>query len=97
MSLDEQVDVVKKLKELHDGGLLTDEEFAAKKQQVMGLSPSSAAPTSTGNAQPMQEEAVPRNPGPPTSQPPAGWYPDPQGLMRLRYWDGSQWTEHTAD
>lgn len=27
----------------------------------------------------------------------ADWYPDPQGQKRLRYWDGSAWTEHTAD
>jgi hypothetical protein len=26
----------------------------------------------------------------------AGWYPDPTGSSDLRYWDGSQWTEHTA-
>lgn len=27
---------------------------------------------------------------------PAGWYPDPHGAPQtLRYWDGSQWTEHT--
>ncbi|MGY0490539.1 phospholipid scramblase-related protein [Streptomyces sp. WG-D5] len=31
---------------------------------------------------------------------PAGWYPDPQGAPQgpsqgLRWWDGSQWTEHT--
>ncbi|MDW4906997.1 phospholipid scramblase-related protein [Streptomyces sp. ADMS] len=27
---------------------------------------------------------------------PAGWYPDPHGASQtLRYWDGSQWTEHT--
>ncbi|MEU2246532.1 phospholipid scramblase-related protein [Streptomyces sp. NPDC019224] len=26
----------------------------------------------------------------------AGWYPDPHGVPQLlRYWDGSQWTEHT--
>ncbi|WP_393062671.1 phospholipid scramblase-related protein [Streptomyces sp. LN549] len=26
----------------------------------------------------------------------AGWYPDPHGAPKLlRYWDGSQWTEHT--
>lgn len=26
----------------------------------------------------------------------AGWYPDPHGAAQLlRYWDGSQWTEHT--
>lgn len=27
---------------------------------------------------------------------PAGWHPDPHGAPHLlRYWDGSQWTEHT--
>ena len=29
--------------------------------------------------------------------PPAGWYPDPQGQRAQRYWDGWQWTAHTAD
>ena len=28
---------------------------------------------------------------------PADWYPDPAGQSRLRYWDGSAWTEHVAD
>jgi uncharacterized RDD family membrane protein YckC len=27
----------------------------------------------------------------------AGWHPDPHGQARLRYWDGSQWTEHTSN
>ena len=27
--------------------------------------------------------------------PPPNWYPDPRGEAELRYWDGSQWTEHT--
>jgi uncharacterized RDD family membrane protein YckC len=26
----------------------------------------------------------------------AGWHPDPHGQARLRYWDGSQWTDHTS-
>ncbi|WP_413467747.1 DUF2510 domain-containing protein [Mycobacterium sp. RTGN3] len=27
----------------------------------------------------------------------AGWFPDPSGAAEtLRYWDGSQWTEHTC-
>jgi hypothetical protein len=28
--------------------------------------------------------------------PPAGWYPDPQGQARLRYWDGAGWTDQTS-
>jgi Protein of unknown function (DUF2510)/HIRAN domain len=31
---------------------------------------------------------------PPT--PPAGWYPDPYGVARVRYWDGAQWTEQAT-
>jgi hypothetical protein len=27
---------------------------------------------------------------------PANWYPDPSGRYDLRYWDGSQWTEHVS-
>lgn len=26
--------------------------------------------------------------------PPAGWYPDPRGGQRLRWWDGSDWADH---
>jgi hypothetical protein len=26
----------------------------------------------------------------------ADWYPDPAGRYRLRYWDGSRWTDHVA-
>ena len=29
-------------------------------------------------------------------QAPANWYPDPMGRHELRYWDGSQWTEHVS-
>ncbi len=29
-------------------------------------------------------------------QPPASWYPDPEGGTGLRYWDGTQWTGHRA-
>jgi hypothetical protein len=32
-----------------------------------------------------------------TSRAPAGWYPDPTGNARVRYWDGSEWTDHTAE
>lgn len=28
---------------------------------------------------------------------PTGWYPDPQGRHELRYWNGSEWTDHVSD
>lgn len=28
--------------------------------------------------------------------PAAAWYPDPTGQARLRWWDGTRWTDHTA-
>jgi hypothetical protein len=31
-----------------------------------------------------------------TGAAPAGWYPDPSGEPRRRYWDGAAWTEHVA-
>ncbi len=31
-----------------------------------------------------------------TPQTPPDWYPDPLGRHELRYWDGSQWTEHVS-
>lgn len=37
ISLDEQIEAVKKLKELVDAGILTQDEFEVKKRQVMGL------------------------------------------------------------
>jgi hypothetical protein len=28
--------------------------------------------------------------------PPAGWYADPAGTGRLRYWSGTHWTDHLS-
>ncbi len=33
---------------------------------------------------------------PSPAAPPAGWFPDPIGQARYRYWDGQHWTEHTG-
>ena len=30
-------------------------------------------------------------------QPVPGWYADPKNESRLRYWDGTAWTDNTAD
>jgi hypothetical protein len=50
--------------------------------------------------QPMQPtQTVPPTQPVQPAQPaaPAGWHADPWGQKRLRYWDGTQWTGHTAD
>lgn len=36
-SEDDQMSQLEKLGQLHDNGVLTDEEFAAKKKQILGL------------------------------------------------------------
>jgi hypothetical protein len=55
-----------------------------------------APPTAAQGYQP-----PPPPPGGGAPPPPPGgtpdWYPDPHGQKRLRYFDGNQWTEHTAD
>lgn len=46
---------------------------------------------------PAQAAAPPAQHAPPPPQaslPAAGWKDDPSGSNRLRYWDGSQWTDH---
>ncbi len=32
-----------------------------------------------------------------TTRLPAGWYPDPDGGARRRWWDGQEWTQYTAE
>jgi hypothetical protein len=73
--------------------------------------PAGGGATSVGTAQPPPVAPQPTSPAqqtpPPRPQaaaPPAApptvapdWYPDPRGEKRLRYWDGTQWTDHTAD
>jgi len=66
--------------------------------------PSSASPSSV-TPSPVTPSSVPPAaasppPPPPPQQPaspPADWYPDPHGQARLRWWDGSQWTDQTAN
>lgn len=67
--------------------------------------PPGAAPTTTPAADPATavQPATGAGAGAGTASgagagggPPAGWYPDPQGQARLRYWDGTGWTEQTS-
>src|SRR5687767_5770729 len=49
----------------------------------------------TGNAPPQPaQQAAPSQQAAPVTDIPAGWYSDPHGQARLRYWDGAAWTEH---
>jgi len=53
--------------------------------------------TSTAASSVSQEPAMPSAPTPlaPTA-PVAGWYEDPMDASLLRWWDGAEWTAHTA-
>src|SRR4051794_9052701 len=53
-----------------------------------------AAPLSFGAPPPPSGSPV--DAPPPQGAQPANWYPDPHGQVRLRYWDGQRWTEHTS-
>jgi hypothetical protein len=48
-----------------------------------------AGPPAALPAPPPQQAAAP-------PAQPAGWYDDPQGAARVRYWDGASWTQHIA-
>ena len=83
------------------GTLVVDKQYAG--QPVAGM-----APPQYGEfgAQPFAGQQFSGPPSPPQQQQvavpaggngaaAAGWYDDPQGQARLRWWDGSNWTEHT--
>ncbi|MEA2474524.1 MAG: hypothetical protein QOE06_2439 [Thermoleophilaceae bacterium] len=83
--------------------------FAQQPVPPVGAGPASPGSPTVAQpapaAAPQQPATAPQPVASPTPQPaqaessgPApGWYPDPQGQKRLRYWDGGRWTEQTAD
>jgi Protein of unknown function (DUF2510) len=73
-----------------------------QQQQAAAAPPAAAAPGAgaAAAAPPAAAPAAAETPAGGDAPPPGGaadWYPDPRGEKRLRYWDGSQWTHHTAD
>jgi hypothetical protein len=64
-------------------------EAAAAEPAVAAAAEPSPAPAPEPAPAPAPEPA-------PVVTTPAGWYPDPSGRYELRYWDGTQWTEHVA-
>jgi hypothetical protein len=63
------------------------EPVAAVPEPTPEPEPVAAAPEPTPEPEPAPAPVVTT---------PAGWYPDPSGRFELRYWDGTQWTEHVA-
>jgi hypothetical protein len=63
-------------------------------QPAAAHQPAYAQPAPAATASP--PPAPPAEPAPPAGGK-ADWYPDPRGEKRLRYFDGSQWTQHVAD
>jgi hypothetical protein len=69
---------------------------AGAQPQQAYAQPAAAEPTAAQPA-PAAPAAQPAQAAPAAGAAKADWYPDPRGEKRLRYWDGSQWTDHTAD
>lgn len=83
-------------------GTLVVRASAVGQPAATAAQPAYAAPAQVASGGGPQAPASPAQPAAPaaSAEPaatPAGWYADPHGQKRLRYWDGSDWTEHTAD
>ena len=85
-------------------GRSADQDDLAYQEQLRSLQPQFGGAGGQVAAQPAavaQPAAPAAQTGPPaptasTAQAAPGWHPDPYGQARLRWWDGSRWSEHTA-
>src|SRR5262249_3936340 len=89
-ALDKAIVDLDKMKLDIDLGRYEDDEAAEVEQEVASAISAEAAVTTLA---PPEGSRHPKPPPPPT---PAQWAPDPHGRHELRYWDGTQWTEHVA-
>jgi hypothetical protein len=85
-------------------GLTVTTALLVREAVLHGRAVRAARPVAPWPAQQPVQPMQPAQTAPPTqpvqaAQPaaPAGWHADPWGQKRLRYWDGAQWTGHTAD
>lgn len=72
----------------HEGGVPVRPATAITPSPAATPAPSPAPASTPPSAAPTR--AMP-------ALPKADWYPDPSGTKRLRYWDGTAWTDHVAD
>ena len=56
----------------------------------------SSSTTSTPAVAPVTTQVTVTETTSSTAAAPAAWYADPSNRFELRYWDGSEWTEHVA-
>jgi hypothetical protein len=47
--------------------------------------------------QPAVPSGAPQQPAQASAGPAPGWYPDPNGVAKLRYFDGASWTDQTSN
>jgi uncharacterized RDD family membrane protein YckC len=78
----------KRVGDMVAGTLVVDKQFAG--QSSAAYIPTAPMPAAASAPEPVGVGAA-------SAAPKADWYPDPRGEKRLRYWDGSSWTENTAD
>jgi hypothetical protein len=71
-------------------------EPAAEPTPEPAVAPAEVAAAPEPERQPEPQPEPQPAPAPVAPTVPAGWYADPAGRYELRYWDGSQWTEHVA-
>ena len=71
--------------------------LASRGGQPVGGSPAAAQRAGAARAELGGVGTRVRAPRPPAAEPRAGLVRGPRGEARLRYWDGQQWTDQTAD